>query len=306
MAASGSASRTVIIAGGRGAIGRALSRWLYDRGYTVVVLTRCPVHSTPSRIRYEQWDGQTPGRWTSLLPTACALVNLTGKSLFTFWTKRTKQQIWDSRVRTTQLLATAVRQYAPDSFTFISASAIGYYGNLGERECDEQCPPGNDFLARLCIAWEDAAMQAAERKDIRVVIPRIGIVLQPDAGFLHLLRRSYRYGLCAYPGDGRQWISWIHIQDLIRSIDAAITQPWNGVYNAVAPQPVQLRQLIATLAQHLHRCPGIPIPPALLRLLGETATLALSSQQIRPVRLQQWGFSFQFPDLATALHSLLS
>ncbi len=306
MTPTASSGKTVVIAGGRGAIGQVLTRWLHQRHYRVAVLTRRALPPDAKGICYYRWDGKRLDEgWIAAIAEADAVVNLAGKSIFTLWTQRVKQELWDSRVQTTQLLATAIQRYAQKPLVFLSVSAIGYYGDLGERECDERCGPGTDFLAKLCVAWERAALSAGNAA-VRVVIPRIGIVLQRAAGFFALIRHSYRYGLCLYPGNGQQWLSWIHIQDLVRSIEAALVHPWDGVYNAVAPNPVRLREFIALLAARLHRCRGIRIPAGILRTLGgEAAMLALSSQRIRPAQLSNWNFSFHYPSLQQALDDLL-
>jgi uncharacterized protein (TIGR01777 family) len=189
----------------------------------------------------------------------------------------------------------------------ISGSAVGWYGDCGERELSESAlPVALDFASRLCDAWEETA-QRAEALGIRVVLVRTGLVLAPDGGFLQRLLLPFKLGLGGRIGSGRQWMPWIHVQDQIALIDFLLNQAQaRGPYNACAPNPVRNVEFAKTLAGVLHRPAFMPLPAlALKTLLGEMSLLLLGGQRAHPVRLQEAGFTFRFTDLNAALNDVL-
>lgn len=296
----------ILIAGGTGTIGRALARYFHSMGWDIAILTRRASRQSQEGFRYVPWDGITLGEWTKEIRDADIVANFTGKSIFTYWTARVKQQLLESRILPTRTIVEAIRRYGEKPITFFSASAIGYYGNTGDQTCDESCPAGSDFLAQLCAAWEEEA-RAAESDTVRVIIPRIGIVLDAESGFFALVRRAYSFWMTAYPGPGTQWLSWIHINDVVRSLNFLYQRKdFSGVYNAVTPESVQIQEFVAILAKKIGRPAGFPIPSTFLRVLfQEASALLLSSQRIVPKVLQETAFPYQFPALEQAIDALL-
>jgi uncharacterized protein (TIGR01777 family) len=307
MAAGVSASpRTVLVSGATGFIGRNLVRRLIARGDRVIVLTR---NAGKAQYRF----GPHVRIVTSLDELAAdtdieAIVNLAGASILGFpWTRPRRAKLLDSRLRTTRnLVALAGRLVRPPR-VLVSASAIGYYGVRGEEVLDEQSPPSSVFQSRLCQEWE-AAAQAGEAAGMRVVRLRIGLVMGRDGGALPQLVRPHRFGLGAVLGSGRQWMSWIHIEDLIRLFEFALDTPaaQGGVLNAVSPAPLTHLQMQRAIATTLHRPLWLRVPAVLVRAgLGEMAQLLVDGQRVVPNRAVALGFQFRHPQAAAALENLL-
>jgi len=296
----------VIVAGGTGFVGRHLCRHLLEAGYGVTALgskARAEAIRHPD-YRYVAADTTRGGPWQDVLADADVVVNLAGRSIFKRWTRSYKQALYDSRILTTRNLAAGLP--AQRAALLLSASAIGYYGEGGEQVLRESQPAGHDFLANLSRDWEAAARDARTR-GVRVAVMRFGVVLGRDGGALRQMVPAFRLGAGGPLGNGRQWFSWIHLDDLAAAIlfligDASAA----GAYNFCAPQPVRNRELAATLGKILRRPAVIPVPAAVLRLaLGEFAQTLLASQRVVPLRLQQAGFEFQFPTLESALRDLV-
>ena len=232
-----------------------------------------------------------------------AVVHLAGEPIAQRWTTATKRRIRESRVRGTELLAAAVASLARPPRVLVSGSAMGIYGDRGNEELDETSTVGGDFLAAVATEWEAAAEPAA-RAGIRVVKLRTGLVLSPGGGALAKLLLPFRMGVGGRVGSGRQWVSWIGLDDAVSAIIHAIgTEPLAGPVNLVAPAPVTNAELTATLARVLRRPAIVPVPAFALRLafgeMGEATLLA--SQRIRPRRLLESGYRFRFPTLESAL-----
>lgn len=297
----------ILIAGGSGFIGEALSRFLARRQFDVVVLTRGRAESRGD-IRYVNWNGKTTGSWARELDGAAGLINLAGRSINCRFTEGNRREILDSRVESTSALAAAVAGAAIPPPVFVQASGIGYYGSLGERVVDESTPAGTDFMAEVCREWEDA-LYAFVLPATRKVILRFGIVLGRGGGALAVFERLTKAYLGGAAGSGRQFVSWIHLEDLLRIVMAAVERhALTGPFNATAPNPVTNAELMRDLRGVLHRPWSPPAPAPLVRfgawLMGTEGDLALQSLRVVPKRLLDAGFSFEYPNLEGALGDL--
>ncbi len=298
----------VIITGGRGFIGSALAGSLAQAGYNVVVLSRRSGGEEAS-ITFDEWDGQTVGPWARHLDGAAAVVNLAGESLAEGrWTAERKQALLDSRVKSTQTLIKALEQTPQRPKALIQTSAIGFYGPGGDEPFTENSPGGAGFLAEVCRQWEQTAL-SVESLGVRLVIIRLGVVLGRDGGMMKRLSTLFRRGLGGPWGSGRQWLSWVHLADVISAVEYFLHTPTaQGVYNLTAPQPVQVQVFARRLGEALHRPALLRTPAAMLRLaMGEMADeMLLTGQRVEPQKLLQEGFTFRFPDLKDALKDIVS
>jgi uncharacterized protein (TIGR01777 family) len=244
------------------------------------------------------------GPWWDALADSDAAINLAGTPIFGRWDKETKRLIRDSRIRTTRNLVAAIPEGRP--FTLLSTSAVGIYGDAGERELDESAPLGTDFLARVACDWEAEALRARD-KGARVALMRFGIVLARGGGALEQLEGLARKFLAGPVGSGRQWFSWIHREDLVRAIEFLLMHAeLDGPVNLCSPNPVRQIDVVRALGKLLGRPAVTPAPAFAVRLvLGEFADVVLFSQRMAPKRLQEAGFRFRFPDLEPALAALL-
>lgn len=297
----------IFVTGGTGFVGSRLVPFLVESGHSVRLLVR-PGEGGASRlpgVDTVEGDPMEPGPWWKGVEECDAAVNLAGASIFTRWTERSKALIRESRIQTTRNLVDAVR--GRQAFTLVSTSAVGIYGDAGERELDEAVPAGTDFLARLAADWEAEALRARST-GVRVVLTRFAIVFAEGGGALPQLGRLARLGLGGPLGSGRQWFSWIHREDLVRAILFALENPvLEGPVNLCAPQPVRQRDLARTLGRIVHRPALLWTPAFLLRLvLGEFGGTLLASQKMVPRVLLGAGFSFQYDELSSALRSILS
>ena len=223
------------------------------------------------------------------------------------WTRKRKMLLWDSRITLTEQLITWLERREQKPGVLISGSAVGWYGDGGERDLDEtSAPVSEDFASRLCIAWEETA-QRAQALGIRVVLVRTGLVLAADGGMMQRLLPPFKLGMGGPIGGGRQWMPWVHIDDQIAAIDFLLNrEDAQGPYNVCAPSPVRNRDFAKSLAATLHRPAFMPMPAVALRLLmGELSILLLGGQRARPGRLQDAGYTFRFTDLHAALENLL-
>ncbi len=301
----------VAITGATGFIGRRLvDRLLADR-HEVVALTRDPTRARatlPRAARAVRWDPRAGTVDATALRDLDAVVHLAGESVAGGrWTAARKAAIRDSRVLGTEALMRALTE-APAGArprALVAASAIGIYGDRGDVELDERAPPGGDFLAEVCSAWEAAARGAADL-GVRVAIVRIGIVLGRDGGALGRMLPLFRLGLGGRLGSGRQWMSWIHVDDLVALFVCALANDAvTGVLNGVAPRPVTNAEFTRTLAAALARPAILPAPAFALRLaLGEMATLLLASQRVVANAVRACGFRFEHAELTSALADL--
>lgn len=297
----------VVVTGGTGFIGATLVSALLRDGHAVAVLTRRPA-AVPPGAEAVAWDARSAGAWRRALAGADAVVNLAGESIAARrWTPAQRQRILESRVAATRALVEALAGASPRPRVLVSGSAVGYYGPRGDEEVTEADPPGDDFLARVCVAWE-AEARRAEGFGVRVALLRTGVVLGRGGGVLPRFLLPFRLFVGGPLGHGRQWLPWIHLDDLVRLIrfllehDDAV-----GPFNGTAPRPVRQEEFCRTLARVLRRPCWLRVPAPLLRLtLGELAdALILSGQRAVPARASQLGFRFHHPELEGALRHLL-
>lgn len=296
----------ILITGGTGAIGRVLCRSLAAQGHHLTVLSRKP--ETVVAI-----CGEDVAAIPSLaeLPASArfdAVVNLAGEVVVgPYWTEKRKQQLWDSRVTLTGQLVDFISRADTKPQVLVNASAVGYYGDGGERDITEDSPgAAGGFAHRLCAGWEEAAGRAGSL-GVRVCVVRIGLVLMPHGGLLPRMLPSFRLGLGARLGDGRQWMPWIHCQDLVAMIEFLLDKPQlSGVFNAVSPNPVRNSEFTAALAKHLRRPAFLFVPAFLLKLaMGEMGLLLLQGQKALPKRFEAAGFPFRHANLDSALADIV-
>jgi len=297
----------VLIAGGTGFLGSALTRRLLSHGHKVSLLSRRP--STPAAVPpIYHWDPERGEFDGNALSGADAVVNLAWENLAGGrWTRERKQRLVDSRVGGTRFLAQRLAERSPRPRALVNASAVGIYGNRGEEVLTEESPTGAGFLADVCRAWEEAALQARD-VDVRVVVARFGIVLDSRGGALASLLPLFRSCLGGALGSGRQWMSWISLPDLLSILEMALErEDASGAWNVVSPAPVRNRDFARTLGRILRRPALLPAPAFALRIvLGEMADEALlSSACVAPKRLTSLGYRFAFEDLDRALRNAL-
>ena len=297
----------VLITGGMGFVGRSLSRVLLEQGDRVVALGRSPHPAGIGHplLTYRQADTTLSGNWQALVAESDAVVNLAGISIFRRWSAKIKKQIRDSRIETTRNLVDALP--SDGTIPLVSTSAVGYYGNCGEAVVTETQEAGDDFLARLSVEWEAAALQA-EKTGTRVVLARFGVVLGKGGGAMGQMVPLFRKFFGGPLGSGRQWFPWIHMTDLVNGILFALRQQdLTGAANFTAPQPVRNRELAAALGRALKRPHALPAPGFMIRLaLGEFADTLLTSQRVVPDKLVKAGFSFTYPDIRSAISEIVA
>lgn len=296
----------IVVTGGTGLLGRALTEASVGAGDDVTVLTRT-AQPGAGGVAYVQWDPSAePGGWVDVLDGADAVVNLAGASIAKGrWTSRRKVVLWDSRIKATRALTAAMAQVRRPPPRVVSASAVGYYGSRGDETLTEESGPGQDFLARLCVAWEKAA-QAMATDTVTVACVRSGLVLSSNGGALPRMARPFAVGLGGPVGDGSQWVSWIHIADWVAVVRRLITEGGAGPFNLTAPEPVVNADFAQALGRALHRPSRIPTPAFALRLaLGEMADgLLLASQRVLPAHALASGYSFRHRTVGGALRDL--
>jgi len=295
----------ITISGATGFIGRRLLKTLAGAGHSLHVLSRHAGANMPVGVRLSVWDpikGQPP---RESLERADAVIHLAGEPVAQRWTAEAKRRIRESRTDGTRHLVEALSSLSQRPGVLVSASAVGYYGSRGEEVLDESSPPAVGFLPEVCVAWEKEA-QAAMALGMRVVVIRIGVALDPRGGALGRMLLPFRLGAGGRLGSGRQWMSWIHLADLVEQFRFVVENPVGGVWNGVAPVPVTNREFTRELARALRRPAFFPVPPLSLKLMfGEMSQVLLESQRIAPRAAQAAGFRYRFPDLGPALADLL-
>lgn len=299
----------VVLFGGTGFIGRQLTDDLLACGYRVTIVARnmAKARSGNTDAQYVEWDYQTPLEELCTIHHADAIVNLAGQSIGSHrWTKAVKRKILESRVATTRLIVQGINQSILEPKVLINASAVGYYGPRRDELITEKEPPGNDFLASVCRAWEEEAYKVG-KEQTRVVTLRIGLVLGSE-GALKRMVLPFKLFIGGPLGNGNQWMPWVHIRDLTAMFrfvleQEAITGPVNGT----SPNPVTMKEFARTLGDVLHRPSQLRVPEWGLRLaLGQMSELLLHGQRAVPEKLLQAGFAFRYPDLQSALESILA
>ena len=294
----------ILVTGSSGLIGSALVRHLTGAGHFIVRLVR----ASPDRQRGDVlWDPVSGKIERNKLEDLDAAVHLAGENLLGLWTRNKRERLYSSRVTATEFLCEALSGLQRRPKILISASAIGYYGNRGDTWLNESSAAGAGFLAELCQDWERAT-ELATKAGMRVAQLRTGIVLAPNGGALRQMLPVFRTGLGGTIGLGRQFQSWIDLDDAVAGIQHVLaTESIKGPVNLVSPQPVTNRDFTKTLGKVLGRPTFLPVPSPLLRLLPGrmAAEMFLASQRAAPDRLTQSGFKFQYPDLEESLRHLL-
>jgi len=305
----------VFITGGTGFVGQNLAQRLIKEGFEVTVLTRARKVAdkkpgsnikNQGQISYLTGNPAEAGPWQEAISYHQVIINLAGSSIFGRWTEKYKQEIRDSRINITRNLVAAMTCGSTGGQTLLNASAIGYYGFSDEEDITEDSPPGTDFLASVCQAWEKEALEA-EKKGCRVVLMRFGLVLGKNGGVLDKLIPVFKRYLGGPLGSGRQWFSWIHVDDLIEAIIFLIRNPdLRGPINLCSPFPVRQREFARSLGQALNRPSFFRVPGFILHLvLGELATVLVNGQKVYPVRLIASGFNFKYPRIEEALNQII-
>ncbi|MHB1047589.1 MAG: TIGR01777 family oxidoreductase [Thermoanaerobaculia bacterium] len=293
----------VVVTGGTGFLGRALVAALAGRGDEAVVVTRDPSRAQlPAGARAVAWDGLA-----TAVDGADAVVNLAGETIAQRWTAVAKARIVGSRAQAAERVGAALRAAKSPPAVLVNASAVGYYGNRDDEELTEESLAGSGFLAETTLAWERAAREAVP-DGVRLVLLRTGFVLGEEGGGLSKMLIPFRFGLGGPLGSGRQWVPWIHRDDLVALLLATLDDSrFEGPVNATAPAPVPMKELAATLGRVLRRPAFAPAPAFAIRAaMGEMAALVLDGQRALPKKALALGFSFRFPDLEPALRDLLA
>jgi uncharacterized protein (TIGR01777 family) len=295
----------ITISGASGLIGRRLLKVLTKDGHSLTALSRHAGTNLPPGVRLSVWDAARGEPASDGLRDADAVIHLAGIPVAQRWNARVKQEIRESRVAGTRNLVQGLAKLPRKPQVLICASATGYYGSRGDEVLAESSAPGNDFLAGVCVAWENEA-QAAETLGMRVVRVRTGIVLDARGGALPRMLPPFKMGVGGKLGSGRHWMSWIHLDDLAALFQFALAKPLSGAVNGVAPNPVTNADFTRALAAAVHRPAIFPVPGFALRLLfGEMGDILLASQRVAPKAAESAGFTFRFPQLAGALADVL-
>ncbi|UCF65073.1 MAG: TIGR01777 family oxidoreductase [bacterium] len=301
----------IVIAGATGFIGQLLTKTLADRKFEIVALSRQPQRYRTlfnNNVNIASWDARTAEGWWELADGAFAFINLAGENIGSgLWTENKKQRLIESRLHTGRAMTEAFKKVQEKPHLLIQASAIGFYGDGGEQILNEEFPAGKGFLSNLTQKWE-SSFEEIDHSDTRKVIFRIGLVLGRGGGLLSKMSIPFRLFFGGHFGDGEQWMSWIHLQDVCGAVLHALeNDTLNGVYNLTAPSPVQAQQFYKLLGRSIHRPSWFHIPGKILRgLLGEMASeTLLVSQKVSSQKLENTGYNFEFSDLETAFDDLV-
>jgi uncharacterized protein (TIGR01777 family) len=305
----------VTVTGATGLIGTQLVAALARRGDEVTVLSRHPARARErlgEGILVEAWDPLGAPAPASALAGRDGVIHLAGEPVAQRWSPAAKERIRMSRETGTANLVAGLRAAEPRPAVLVSASGVGYYGPRGDEEVDESTPPGDDFLAQVCVAWERAAL-AAEGLGLRVAIVRTGVVLDADGGALAKMLPPFRAGVGGPVAGGRQWMPWIHVEDLVGLYLAALDGTsggdgaWSGPLNAASPRPATNRDFSKALGRALRRPALAPVPRLALRALyGEMEQIVTTGQRALPRRPLALGYAFAHPELDEALRSALA
>ena len=305
-----SEEKRVIVTGATGLIGKPLCAQLRERGYAVTIFSRDPERARqtlPGMADYVAWKSEEHGPWVSKIDGAHAVINLAGASLFARrWTEKYKRVVWDSRVVGTRGLVNAMRAASTKPSVFISGSGVNYYGARDDTVLPEEAAPGDDFLAKLCIAWEQEAFKAGQ-PGIRVATLRTAVVLARNGGALPLMKLPFMFFAGGFILPGTQWFSWIHLEDELGIILKVLEdEQVCGPVNASAPNPQTNAEFMRTLGRVMSRPTWVPVPGFALRLaLGEFAYTLTTGQRVIPEKMREHSYQFTFPTSAQALRDLL-
>lgn len=297
----------IFMTGGTGFVGTYLAKRLISEGHKVTILTRPLGDAALKLTGLAYFDGNPTikGKWQDAVKDHDVIINLAGASIFSRWTPEQKKILLESRIETTQNLVAALPDYAKN-ITFFSTSAVGYYGFHEDEELTENMAAGDDFLARLASDWEQEALRA-QNKGARVVITRFGIVLGKNGGAIGQMLPLFKYFLGGPLGNGRQWFSWVHMQDLAEAFIFLLQHTEiSGAVNLCSPQPVRNSELGKAIGKVMHRPSFMPAPGFMIKLiLGEFGSVLLKGQRVIPRRLLDAGFKFKYPNIEDALKSII-
>lgn len=293
----------ILITGGTGFLGSYLVKSLSNEGHTLFILTRNPrkFNSSVENVSYHDYE-----QVSRLVDGVDAVINLAGHNLFDEkWSDHVKSEILKSRVNTTRSLVLAMKVAENKPKVFISASAVGYYGNRGDEVLTEASTPGSDFLASVCVQWEEEALKAS-KYGVRVIIPRLGILLEKDGGALEKMITPFKMFVGGPLGSGDQYFPWIHMEDTVNAFNFALSHSeLEGPINVTAPEPVTMSDFSKALGITLSRPSFFKVPEfALKALLGEASGALVASQRVVPNRLLEAGFEFKYPKVLPALKSV--
>ncbi|MGD9157748.1 MAG: TIGR01777 family oxidoreductase [Desulfobacteraceae bacterium] len=299
----------IFITGGTGFVGSVLSESLLEKGHSVKILTRSirSGNEHSNRLSFVEGDPAQKGQWLAQLAACDVVINLAGASIFKRWTTKYKQTLIESRILTTRNIIDGLSDRKRDNVLLISTSAVGYYGFHGDEQLDESASPGRDFLASLSMEWE-AAANDARNSGARVILNRLGVVLGKGGGAIPMMTPLYKYWIGSPLGNGRQYFSWIHIKDLINIILFQIeNKGLDGPFNCTAPNPVTNRELTHTIAAVMNKPLLMPPVPGFMMkiIMGEFADVLLKGQRVIPKKLMDAGFSFEFPEIKSALEDII-
>ena len=301
----------IVITGSSGLIGRRLVKELLSLGYKAICIGRKPVDHYQgidhldgvNRISRYTWDMLDTLSFRRQLEGAKAVIHLAGEPVVGLMTPWKKRRILDSRVKTADSLLNIIQSLDRKPSIFISASAVGYYGNRGDKVLSESAGSGQGFLAHVCTAWEEVALKA-EGQGCRSVVLRLGLVFDRNGGVLPVLKNLIKVGI-GKMGSGTQWWPWIHVEDVIRIIIQVLEQEWRGSINAVAPQPTTQFTIAKSLAVALNKRIIFQVPEILLRMSGDLSSEVLNSKKVTPNKLLDQGFIFKYPALDEAVKDLV-
>ncbi len=294
----------VFMTGANGFVGQKLTKSFIEAGHEVTWLVRSPkrFENSSNNVEMLVGDPTKPGKWQENVGNFELLINLAGATIFKRWTPDYKKLIYNSRILTTKNLVDASARGS----TLLSTSAVGYYGFTDDAPLDESAPTGTGFLAELAADWENEAMKGRD-KGLRVVITRFGVVLGQDGGALAQMVRPFKFFVGGPLGSGKQWVSWIHVEDLCRAVLFILENPGiEGPINFCAPDPVQNKTLAKKIGSTINRPSFMPAPEFAINLiLGEFGSVILRGQRVIPKKLLDYGFSFKYASIQSALNNLL-
>ena len=295
----------ISITGGTGLVGSALTSFLLEQGHEVTILTRNPGKHSKSQSQ-QKAHLASYDNLLAVVEESDAIVNLAGQNLFDQrWNEVVKSKILKSRVKTTRSVVEAIGEAKNKPSVLISASAVGYYGSRGDTVLDESSPAGDDFLARVCLQWEEEADEVLKH-GVRLAIPRIGIVLDRSGGALQKMITPFSMFIGGPLGNGSQYFPWIHAEDVCRAIYFAIMEEQlHGAFNLSAPDPITMKEFAQQLGSVMGRPSLFPVPEFALRfVVGDAAEALIASQRTVPRKLQSAGFEFNYPNVFRALKQL--
>jgi uncharacterized protein (TIGR01777 family) len=299
--------KRIVLAGGSGFLGQSLAKELRQRNYEVVVLTRSPRERSAGEKEVE-WDGEHVGEWIQFLDGAEAVVNLTGRSVNCRHTPENVREINESRVNSVRAIAAALAHVKSPPQVWVQSGSLALYGDTGDRWCDENASVGHGEATETCTLWE-GAFNSTNTPKTRHVLLRIGFVLDRDGGALSVLGNLTKWFLGGAVGNGRQYISWIHLADMNRIfLEAIEREDLSGAFNTTSPNPATNAEFMRELRRALHRPWSPPVPVWAVHfgswLMQTEPSLAMTGRRCAPKRFSDAGFKFQFPELRGALDDI--